>query len=70
VQNFDTVSLESIFDKPQSGEWGADDPKGIGTSVLRTTNFTDEGHINYSDVVTRIIDKKKIEKKRFLMVIF
>lgn len=62
-QHYDTLTLENIFDKPQAGEWGADDPNGIGTPVLRTTNFTDEGYINYSDVATRIIDEKKIAKK-------
>ena len=62
-QKYNSVSLEKIFDKPQAGEWGKDDPDGMGTPVLRTTNFTDEGYIDYSDVATRIIDSKKIEKK-------
>lgn len=63
VQNFETVSLEKIFDKPQAGEWGAEDLKGVGIPVLRTTNFTDTGHVDYSDVATRIIDEKKVAKK-------
>ncbi|MDD6812666.1 MAG: hypothetical protein PUD93_12570 [Lachnospiraceae bacterium] len=62
-QNYKTVPLEKIFDKPQAGEWGTDDPKGVGTPVLRTTNFTDTGHIDYSDVATRIIDENKVAKK-------
>lgn len=62
-QIYKTIALEKIFDKPQAGEWGADDPKGIGTPVLRTTNFTDTGHIDYSDVATRIIDESKVAKK-------
>jgi len=52
-----------VIEKPQSGEWGKDDETGDGIPVLRTTNFTDVGEVNYSNVVTRCIDPKKIEKK-------
>lgn len=62
-QMYETVTLDKVFDKPQGGEWGEDDTDGNGIPVLRTTNFTDEGVINYKDVTTRIIDPKKIEKK-------
>ena len=61
--HFPTVPLISIFNKPQGGEWGEDDTSGNGTPVLRTTNFTDGGYIDYSDVATRIIDPKKLAKK-------
>lgn len=60
---YPTVPLISIFDKPQGGEWGDDDAAGNGTPVLRTTNFTDGGYIDYSDVATRVIDPKKLAKK-------
>ena len=63
VDHFPTVPLISIFNKPQGGEWGEDDTSGNGTPVLRTTNFTDGGYIDYSDVATRIIDPKKLAKK-------
>ena len=62
-QKFDTISLSEVFDAPQSGEWGIDDNDGTGTPVLRTTNFTDYGYVDYSDVATRQIDAKKVEKK-------
>ena len=60
---YETVSLEKIFEKPQGGEWGDDDPEGIGIPVLRTTNFTDEGFIDFSEVATRIIALNKVETK-------
>ena len=34
--------------------------------VLRTTNFTNEGIIDYSNVVKRAIDKKSIDEKYLL----
>lgn len=55
--------LDSVIEKPMSGEWGKDDPTGTGIKVLRTTNFTDLGIIDYSDVATRIIDAKKAAAK-------
>ena len=62
-QVFDTVALEKIFNKPQAGVWGEDDPNGDGVPVLRTANFTNTGVIDYSDVATRILDENKITKK-------
>ena len=65
-QKYDSVPLIDIFDKPQGGEWGADDPSGTGTPVLRTTNFTDDGYVDYTDVATRIINPQKLQKKSLL----
>ena len=57
------AKLIDITGKALSGEWGTDDETGDGIPVLRTTNFTNEGVVNYSDVVTRTITKKNIEEK-------
>ena len=57
------AKLIDITGKALSGEWGNDDETGKGVPVLRTTNFTNEGIINYDNVVTRIISKKNIDEK-------
>ena len=57
------VKLIDITGKALSGEWGNDDETGDGIPVLRTTNFTNEGVVNYNDVVTRSITKKNIDEK-------
>ena len=57
------AKLIEITGKALSGEWGVDDVDGTGIPVLRTTNFTNMGVINYDNVVTRIITKKDIEEK-------
>lgn len=57
------AKLIEITGKVLSGEWGMDDVDGTGIPVLRTTNFTNEGVINYENVVTRSIVKKNIEEK-------
>lgn len=57
------AKLIEITGKALSGEWGSDDTTGNGIPVLRTTNFTNEGNVDYNNVVTRIITKKKIEEK-------
>ena len=51
--------LIEITGKALAGEWGLEDEAGIGTPVLRTTNFTNSGNLNYYDVVTRIINREK-----------
>ena len=55
--------LIEITGKALPGEWGTDDETGEGIPVLRTTNFTNEGVVNYNDVVTRKITKKNINDK-------
>ncbi|MBO5303414.1 MAG: hypothetical protein J6A92_05135, partial [Lachnospiraceae bacterium] len=57
------AKLFSITGKALSGEWGTDDEDGNGIPVLRTTNFTNEGVVDYKDVVTRTINKKNIDEK-------
>lgn len=57
------AKLIDITGKTLSGEWGTDDESGDGIPVLRTTNFTNEGVVNYNDVVTRTITKKNIDEK-------
>ena len=50
-----------IIEKPITGEWGEE---GLGIKVLRTTNFTNSGEVNYTDVVERSIESKKVEQKK------
>ena len=57
------AKLIEITGKALSGEWGTDDETGEGIPVLRTTNFTNEGVVDYSDVVKRTITKKNIDDK-------
>ena len=57
------AKLIEITGKALAGEWGTDDETGEGIPVLRTTNFTNEGVVDYSDVVTRTITKKNIDEK-------
>lgn len=57
------AKLECLIEKPLSGEWGLDDENGTGIPVLRTTNFTNEGFINYEKIVTRIISSSKLKDK-------
>jgi len=61
--NWPSSPLNEVIEKPLSGEWGKDDPDGSGFKVLRTTNFTDYGVIDYSDVVTRKIDENRAKSK-------
>ena len=48
------------------GEWGEDDSDGNGVNVIRTTNFTNSGKLDLTNVVTRKIDQAKIDKKHLI----
>ena len=56
------VKLINITGKAISGEWGTDCDSQDGIPVLRTTNFTNEGIINYNNIVLRNV-KKNIKDK-------
>lgn len=57
------LKLKDLVAKPIAGEWGNEDNSGNGVSVIRTTNFTKTGEIDFSNIVKREIDTKKIEQK-------
>ena len=54
-----------IFEAQITGEWGNECTENeTGTKVLRTTNFTPDGIINFDNIVLRSITESKVEKKR------
>lgn len=57
------VNLKELVSKPISGEWG---DEGEGIKVLRTTNFKNNGVINFNNVVTRNVSINKIEQKKLI----
>ena len=48
------------------GEWGKEDNGDSSVKVIRTTNFTNYGKLDLSEVVTRNIDSTKIERKKLV----
>ena len=63
IKKFNRKPIIEVIEKPISGEWGTDDISGNGIKVLRTTNFTDYGTIDYGDAITRNIEGNKIKNK-------
>ncbi len=54
-----------LLEEVMSGEWGQEPDGENDVKVLRTTNFTNEGRLDLSkEIVTRSIEKKKVEKKK------
>ena len=68
IEMFGTVEstkpLTDFIEVSFPGEWGQEDKDGSGVKVIRTTNFTNNGKLDLSDVVTRDIDSVKVEKKK------
>lgn len=57
------AKLIEITGRALSGEWGTEAENGDGIPVIRTTNFTNSGVINYDNVVIRAVTKKNIQEK-------
>lgn len=57
-------SIKEVLSAKISGEWGKDGTEKDGVKVIRTTNFVNDGTIDYEDVVFRNIVRNKIEQKK------
>ena len=61
------IQLAELIEAPITGEWGneiTDINNQNIVKVIRTTNFTNSGEINYSNITLRDIESQKCEKKR------
>ena len=61
-----TKPLSECIGTTFPGEWGEDDLDGSGVNVIRTTNFTNSGKLDLTNVLTRKIDQAKIDKKHLV----
>ena len=58
------MKVLDIINKPLTGEWGTDEEDSLAkVPVLRTTNFNNDGHINYDKIAMRTIAKTNIKEK-------
>ncbi len=62
VNSFST--LQDLISDTFPGEWGNEPTTHKAIRVIRTTNFTNEGKLDLSEVVTREIDSKKVSRKK------
>lgn len=56
--------LEDLVSDTFPGEWGSEPISENAIKVIRTTNFTNEGYLDLTDVVTRDIEPKKVVRKK------
>jgi type I restriction enzyme S subunit len=60
------TTIKSAITDKISGEWGDEAIDGQGVVVIRTANFLNSGKIDFSSLVRREIDQKKVEKKKLI----
>jgi len=59
-EDWQPQALRSLLDEQFSGDWGSDEGEQA-ISVLRSTNFTSSGKIDFSDVATRYFNRDRVE---------
>ena len=68
IEMFENVEsyckLEDLVSDTFPGEWGSEPISENAIKVIRTTNFTNEGYLDLTDVVTRDIEPKKVVRKK------
>lgn len=55
------VELRTLLSDHSAGDWG-DEDGDVGVKIIRSTNFTDAGHLDFSDVAVRYFTERGIEK--------
>ena len=63
VDSFITAKIRDFFEYTIAGEWGSEGNPEIDIPVLRSTNFTNKGKIDYSDLAYRKIDSSFLSRK-------
>ena len=61
--NHSSTPVSDYIADSYPGEWGVEDKDGSGVKIIRTTNFTNAGKLDLTDVVTRSIIEKKVKRK-------
>ena len=57
-------SIKNLISDKISGEWGADPTSDKRVRIIRTTNFTNRGEINFANIVEREIADSKVNRKK------
>lgn len=61
---FDVFELKSALLKNDAGDWGDEPSDGNAIGVLRSTNFTNQGLLDLSDVAYRSLKPHKLAEKK------
>lgn len=64
VTGWHAEAISRLFSDTLPGDWGGDGDPDTGVAVLRSTNFRDDGSIDYSDLAFRSISPARLEKRR------
>lgn len=56
--------INDLISDKISGEWGLEPTSNKCVNVIRSTNFTNEGKINFSNTVQREISESKVNRKK------
>ena len=60
-ETWQAVQLRRLLISHTSGDWGAEDGD-VGVKIIRSTNFTDAGHLDFSDVAVRYFAERNVER--------
>lgn len=62
--DFPKKKISDLLADNFSGEWGEEDVDNSGTFVIKTNNFNNDGSIDFTQLITRDIDAKRVERKQ------
>ncbi len=64
IEGWRHIKIRDIFASSIPGDWGTDGNPEDGIPVLRSTNFCNDGSIDYSDIAFRRVDKGRLNQRR------
>jgi type I restriction enzyme S subunit len=58
-----SMQIRDLFESSIPGDWGLEGTPDNGIPVLRSTNFRNDGSIDYSDIAYRRIEERRLKRR-------
>lgn len=66
VNGWHTTPISTLFESTIPGDWGQSAKAGAGVPVLRSTNFRDDGTLDYGDIAMRDVAPSRLDTRRIM----
>lgn len=64
MSNWIDLKIKDLFASSSPGDWGSEGSPETGVPVLRSTNFRNDGSIDFSDIAFRSINERRLVTRR------
>lgn len=64
TKGWEKIIINQLVQSRYVGDWGTEGEEGVDTPIIRSTNFTNDMRIDYSEIAYRKVDKKILQMRK------